>query len=108
MDIDLDALLRIGRVSVSLEPFMTELEPSVWVEVPEGRSIDETDEVLDFLVSKLDVMAFDAEGWSAHTEKRGERRGRAYLELPRSSAEQAVEELRTRFAFLTNRTPTEA
>jgi hypothetical protein len=93
----IETLLASAEISLTLEPFAGNLEPSVWVKLPSSATIDDLDEVLDHLAGRLEVLALGNSAWLVENEKMGARRGRSAYVVPPDDVERAMQALRDAF-----------
>jgi hypothetical protein len=96
----LESLLASAEFSLTLEPFAGNLEPSVWVKLPPGPTIDDLEEVLDYLAGRLDVLALDNSSWLVENEKMGTRKGRSALVVPAADVPRAMAAVRGIFGHM--------
>ena len=101
-------LLASAEISLTLEPFAGNLEPSVWVKLPSSATIDDLEEVLDYLARRLEVLAIGNSAWLVENEKMGARKGRSALVVPADEVPTAMQALREMFGHVAKEVGTPA
>jgi len=100
-----DVLLASTEFSLTLVPFAGKFEPSIWAQLPAEATIEDLDDVLDYLGSHLDGIAADEPGWLVENEKWSTRKGRSALVVPASDVERAMQALRQEFGLFVTEEP---
>jgi hypothetical protein len=86
----LDGLLASATFDLTLEPFAGNLEPSVWVKLPPDATLEDLDEVLDYVGGCVDRIASEERWWSVETSPWGLHRGFVALVVPKDDLPRAM------------------